>query len=152
MRLKNIDRATNKNLIAENILTSTGYKITHPRKILIDLLSVANRPLRPAEICEIGQKHDLDRVSVYRVLEVLEKVGLIHVVGDLGYVFCSNINHFDKVNDQHLFLVCEICDSVEEAQLPVKIQNALQSYILSESKFKFNGAAQISGCCSKCSA
>lgn len=152
MRLKNIDTDTNKNLIAENILTSTGYKVTHPRKILIDILSEADRPLRPVEICEIGQKHDLDRVSVYRVLEVLEKVGLIHAVGDLGYVFCSNINHFDHVNDQHLFLVCESCDSVEEAPLPEKIQKTLESYIFSEARFKFNGAAQISGCCSKCSA
>jgi Fe2+ or Zn2+ uptake regulation protein len=151
MKLKNIDRDANKNLIAQNILTSTGYKITHPRKILIDILSEAGRPLRPVEICEIGQKYDLDRVSVYRVLEVLEKVGLIHSVGDLGYVFCSNINHFDHVNDQHLFLVCESCDSVEETQLPERIKNHLISFILQESRFKFNGAFQIFGSCSKCS-
>lgn len=142
----------NTKLIAENILTSTGYKITLPRKILIDILSKADRPLRPVEICEIGQKHDLDRVSVYRVLEVLEKVGLIHAVGDLGYVFCSNINHFDHVNDQHLFLVCENCESVGETQIPEKIKNDLKSYILQESRFKFNGAFQIFGSCSKCSA
>ncbi len=152
MKLKNLDPIANKNLIAENILTSTGYKITQPRKVLIDLLSEADRPLRPVEICELGQKHDLDRVSVYRVLEVLEKVGLIHAVGDLGYIFCSNINHFDQVKDQHLFLVCESCDSVEETLLPEKIQKTLESYIFGEARFKISGAAQISGCCSKCSA
>jgi Fe2+ or Zn2+ uptake regulation protein len=140
-------------LLAESILSSQGYKVTQPRQILLEILIHAERPLKPVEICEIGRQRHLDRVSVYRVLEVFERIGLIHTVSDLGYFFCSNINHLNQQNkDQHLFLICEKCDSVEEAKLPEKMQNSLISFVLSEAKFKLNGAVQISGSCSKCSA
>lgn len=148
-----IDQVSDRILLAESILSQHGYKLTKPRQMIIEILIHTNHPLKPVEICEIGKRKHLDRVSVYRVLEVFEKVGLIHTIGDLGYLFCSNINHLSPlIKDQHLFLVCDQCDSVEEAKLPERIQESLVTYILGESKFNFNGAVQISGSCAKCSA
>ncbi len=139
-------------LLAENILASQGYKITQPRQILLEILIQAERPLKPVEICEIGKQKHLDRVSVYRVLDVFERVGLIHSVGELGYLFCSHLGHVDQVQDQHLFLICENCDSVEETKWPEKMQDNLLTHVFNEVKFKFKGSVQISGCCAKCSA
>ncbi len=146
------DQFGDRILLSENILSSQGYKITQPRQILLEILIQAERPLKPVEICELGKKKHLDRVSVYRVLDVFKRIGLIHSVGELGYLFCSHLKHFEQTQDQHLFLICESCDSVAETKWPDKMQDNLLTYVFNEVKFKFKGSVQISGCCAKCSA
>lgn len=61
------------------ILEKNGYRITSPRKVVIDTLINSPRALEPVEIYDLcRQVHSgIGLVTVYRTLEKLEELGLI---------------------------------------------------------------------------
>ena len=96
-----------KNIIsdAEKKLISNHYKLTNPRLVLMSILARSNKPLKMVDIIKLCQKQKMDRVSIYRILEVFKKTGIIHSVGEAGYVFCSHSMDDVGVHDEHVFLV-----------------------------------------------
>ena len=135
------------------VLADNGYRITAPRSAVLKCLAVTNKPLSPAELLKAvqgvkgGQK--VDRVSVYRILEVLLQNHLVHQVGPEGkYLRCAHI-HCESLN--HVILVCTECGSTEEHHLPAKLLKDTFSYL--QSSLKFSPTAhhfQINGLCKGC--
>jgi len=93
-------------------LRDRGYKITQPRRAILQALLAASRPLSPADLQEQGQAfcEDLGLVTVYRMLEVLEELGVVRAVhladSCHGYVL-STPGHTHH-------MVCERCHAVVE--------------------------------------
>jgi Fe2+ or Zn2+ uptake regulation protein len=135
---------------AEQKLILHNYKLTKPRSELIKLLAHAKKPLSAVEIIDLGQKQKMDRVSIYRILEVFKKAGIIHSVGAAGYVFCMHSVDDVSVHDQHVFLVCDSCSGIEEVEIPDKLKMNLDVQLKHLSEFKVTGQIQISGVCANC--
>ncbi|WP_373531917.1 Fur family transcriptional regulator [Vampirovibrio sp.] len=103
------------------ILKSKGFRITRPRKLVLDLLDQSNIALSAYEIKDAldvaGEK--IDTVSVYRILECLDEQGLIHRVMSSGKVKkClleaeSDCQLHQKDHCHHL-LICQQCNRIEE--------------------------------------
>jgi len=92
-------------------LQASGYRLTRPRKAIVDTLAGSRRALTPTEIFDLARADypSLGLVSVYRTLEKLESLGLIQRVhqpkGCQAYIAAFT-------GHQHL-LICQICGKAE---------------------------------------
>ncbi|BBB49797.1 Fur family transcriptional regulator [Pelolinea submarina] len=93
----------------ENQLSQAGYRITQPRRAILDIIAETERPLTPVEIFDLAgaQSAGIGLVTVYRTIEKLEELHLVehvHHLGDCQTVFRCSEQH------QHL-LICTKCGS-----------------------------------------
>jgi len=88
-------------------LRGSGYRITSPRRAVVEALANSVRALNAAEIFDIAREQypSLGLVSVYRTLEKLEELGLIQRVHhpDGCQAFIAGFK-----GHQHL-LICQNC-------------------------------------------
>ncbi len=63
-------------------LQASGYRLTGPRRTLVEIIASSQRALSPLDIFEQGRAEcaGLGLVTVYRTLEKLEELGLIQRV------------------------------------------------------------------------
>ncbi len=98
---------------ASEKLRAGGYRITAPRTRVLALLDGEERALSPYDIRDrLGrQRVKMDVVTVYRALEVLERLGLVHrVYSTGGYVRCWR----SDLGEHHHHLVCTDCGRIVE--------------------------------------
>jgi len=65
---------------------------------------------------EIAEKLSINTVTVYRVLDFLREQKLVHHIPSLGK--WSACHHDHSEHEDHGFLICKKCKSVEEFSLP----------------------------------
>ena len=73
-------------------LKEAGLKLTNPRKMLVEFLAKSDKVLSPYEMKALLKKEKInaDVVTIYRVLEVLESMELVHKVQAFnGYIRCN---------------------------------------------------------------
>lgn len=63
-------------------LQASGYRLTAPRRALVEVMAASTKALAPNELYELGQAQcpGLGLVTVYRTLEKLEELALIERV------------------------------------------------------------------------
>jgi Fur family ferric uptake transcriptional regulator len=91
----------------EILLSQAGYRITQPRRAILDIIAESCRPLTPVEIYDLARTRSsgIGLVTVYRTIEKLEELHLVdhvHHLGECQTVFRSSDHH------QHL-LICTNC-------------------------------------------
>src|SRR5690606_4814679 len=83
----------------QDVLSEKGYRVSVPRRFVMQLLEANGQPMTPLEIYQaLSQSgRTLGMVSVYRALELLKELGLVCVVynpdGSPGYVAGSGGHH-----------------------------------------------------------
>jgi Fur family transcriptional regulator, ferric uptake regulator len=91
-------------------LQASGYRITNPLKVIVEMLAGASRALGPVEIFDLGRREypKMGLVTVYRTLDKLEELGLITRVhqsnGCHAYLRAAN-------GHEHI-LLCTRCGQV----------------------------------------
>ena len=91
----------------QHILTQNGYRVSGPRKLVMQALQNNAQPRTPLEIYQaLSQSgQTLGMVSVYRALELLARLGLVCMVynpdGSAGYVAGEGGHHHH--------IVCQEC-------------------------------------------
>lgn len=94
-------------------LAANGHKITRPRRLVVETLGAATQPLSPYDIQDRlrAQDRHLDHVTVYRVLALLDRLGLVHrIFTSGGYVRCQ----LGPQEGCHHYLICRRCGSLRE--------------------------------------
>ncbi len=104
---KKIHYSTSK--VWENQLSQKGYRITKPRRAILDIIAESPCPLTPLDIYDKARENNpkIGLVTVYRTIEKLEELKLIshvHHLGECQKVFRSSNGH------QHL-IICTNCGS-----------------------------------------
>lgn len=119
----------------KEILRQSNYKLTKPRKLVLDFLDKNHEPISAGDIYN-KLKKDLDKVTVYRILEVFEKLNIVfkenrgkealyyladkqhhHIVCQkCGYTECVPCNHlFNKIknfkNIKHQLILSGVCNN-----------------------------------------
>jgi Fur family transcriptional regulator, ferric uptake regulator len=91
-------------------LQGQGCRITEPRRAVVEVLAEGHQHLNHAEILERARaKHpEIGRATVYRTLELLVEMGLIHVT----YMGDANQRFIVPVGGHHHHLVCNRCGTV----------------------------------------
>ena len=98
---------------AVDVLRQRGFKVTGPRKQVIEAIGKAEGAMSPYDIAKMmeegGQR--LDQVTIYRVINLLCSLNLVHrVFSQGGYVRCDLLEE----EGCHRFLVCRGCGSLQE--------------------------------------
>ena len=95
------------------VLKSKGYKLTQPRKQVLNVLARADKPVSPYDIQKTlrQQGNQLNHVTIYRILDLLCEIKLAHKVLSLGgYVICA----IGDKDGCHRFMVCRSCGGLQE--------------------------------------
>lgn len=98
------------------ILRTSGLRMTPQRKSLIEELEHSKIGLSIKEIYKKlnTKKVKIDEASVYRTIEALRNLDLIHSLSDGKYKLCS---HIACEQSFHLSLICKKCNTVLEPHL-----------------------------------
>lgn len=106
-KTSNIDKQLEQILAA---LKAQGFRLTPSRKAIVAQL-LANEHLNAEELFTFAKKQDpsIHIATVYRTLEVLERLGLIEHI-HLGHGRAS----YQIVSDLHKHLVCTKCSKIVE--------------------------------------
>lgn len=89
------------------ILAEGGYRLTGPRRALVEIIAASRRALSPLELFEMGRKQypGLGLVTVYRTIEKLEEAGLVQRVHQPGG--CHMV--LPAVQGHEHLLLCRAC-------------------------------------------
>jgi len=94
-------------------LQSWGYKVTRPRRQVLEVLSRAQRPLSPYDIQRRLKKQGkgLNHVTIYRILDLFCSLNLAHrLLSTGGFVKCT----LGDKEGCHRFMVCQRCGAIQE--------------------------------------
>jgi Fur family ferric uptake transcriptional regulator len=98
---------------AIEVLRERGYKVTKPRKQVREAIEKAEGPMSPYDIGKMMEKErkHLDQVTIYRVVNLLSSLNLVHKVFLRGgYVRCDLLEE----EGCHRFLLCRGCGNLQE--------------------------------------
>jgi Fe2+ or Zn2+ uptake regulation protein len=130
-----------------SVLQDSGYRLTEPRRIIVEIMASCERALSPVELFDLGRKSQpgLGLVTVYRTLEKMEELGLVQRVhqpdGCHTYLRAAR-------GHQHLIL-CQTCgkavlfDGDELTPLFTSVENST-GFIIKEHWL------QLFGLCANC--
>ncbi|HIA91914.1 TPA: transcriptional repressor [Candidatus Saccharibacteria bacterium] len=129
----------------KKLLTSKGYRVTQARLETFKLLHKPE-PQTIKSILEAAQG-TVDKVSVYRNLDLFEKLGLIHRV-QIGWKYKLELS--DEFLDHHHHLSCLKCGRV----IDIEDEKHIEHFIAEVSKHYGFVAKQhqfeVSGYCREC--
>ncbi len=129
-------------------LSQKGYRLTKPRKQVIELLETAEVALSPQQIHhELQQKRcDLGLVSVYRTLDLLTNLELLTVVYDTQ----RNPGYMLSTAGHHHHIVCQQCHKAMEFSGSNDI-DGLVHRVEEETSFQVSSHfLQLFGLCPEC--
>ncbi len=105
----------------QKILQDNDYSITKSRSLIFQLLADAPEP-QPIAYFIAASKGQADRVSVYRTVELFEKLGIVQRV-HIGWKYKLELS--EVFLDHHHHLTCLRCGRVT----PVKDEPAFEAMI-----------------------
>ncbi len=91
----------------QEVLSENGYRVSEPRRLVMQLLENSSQPLTPLQIYSalLQSGNTLGMVSVYRALELLTELCLVCLVynsdGSPGYVL--------GMGGHHHHILCQSC-------------------------------------------
>lgn len=137
-------------------LKHKGYRITQPRRRVVELLARSERPLTPFEIKDMLEMagEPVDLVSIYRILDCLDQNQLLHRIWSSGRVLkCDLDEESDCQHEQahhcHHSVVCRGCGLVEEVHCPDL--TPLQAKVAESAGFEIDSHyLEFSGLCPNC--
>lgn len=132
-------------------LRRVGQRHTSGRRILIDALARAPRPLTTAEL--VAAEERLLQSTTYRNLALLEQAGVVHrVMGSDDYARFELAEEFTGHHHHHL--VCVSCGTVEDFEAPRGIEKGLAdaiSQLTSDTGFRPQAhRLDVLGTCASC--
>lgn len=129
------------------IIQDAGYRLTKARLAILEVLAAADNLLDATEILRLGREiHPrLGRVSVYRTLELLSKLGLARKAH--GANGCHSFGLAGRAEGH--YLVCQVCGVVTE--FPCVGLEGLLEAVAQQSGFVIRGhLLQLEGVCPDC--
>ena len=128
---------------------SRGLRMTHQRRTILGVVETAKQHLDASQILRKARKVDpqIDRVTVYRTLNLLKRYGLID---ELDLMHMQGEKHFYERRPQrdHIHMACLRCGSPEfESDLFDRLKGQIQR----ECRFHIAvSRLEVGGYCSDC--
>ena len=100
---------SNLGLKAREMLRTAGLYCTKSRVDILKVLMKANKPLNQEQIARQFGKKQFDKVTIYRTLESLLKVGLVHKVFVAERAWHFELAHNCTESQCHPHFTCTGC-------------------------------------------
>ena len=138
------------NCKCKNLLKRKGISITKLRRYVIKVLTLANKSLTPPDILkEIRKFQSINKVTLYRILKLLEEKEIVRKILTSGevsrYELIDPLDNGKETLSPHF--VCRICKSIT----PLELKD-IHSLLKKKIGAKFSGPLEltIEGICSNC--
>ena len=134
-------------------LRQDGARVTHARVSVIDALAPALRPMTVkdvmAEVRRSSSKDGVDLVSIYRTLDKLIELNLVHRVSPSGsFLPC---HHAACGHDRHVMMRCRECACIKECDVSEAAMLPLLGFLRQQHGFEAEARAlQVDGVCEDC--
>ncbi len=143
--------------VAEGVaaLRESGLRITKPRLAVLECLAGSQQALAPRDLLERVQSKrslpNIDLATVYRILEALVELDLVHRVGNQGgFIACE---HRGCSAGMHVIAHCVACDNTQEVDLPEALMHQLTQHMRKTFHFQPDSHFfQMEGTCAPCTA
>lgn len=127
-----------------SLLRDNGYSLTHQRIQVFEALTKYEEPVTVVQLAR--NLSNVDKVSVYRTVDVFEKIGVIHRVWT---GFKSKIELSDIFSSHHHHFICIKCGKTIGLESE-KLEQDLKDF---EQKYGFEliqHSVELSGHCQSC--
>lgn len=139
---------------AAQLCAEQGGKLTVKRGQVLAGLIKSDRALSAYELadqCSDAFGTTLFPMSVYRILEFLQTVGLVHRLKTTNkFIACAHITCNHR-HDTPQFLVCKACDRVEEVGIANPLSDAFATTLDSLGFRLMNNQVELECLCNDCS-
>ena len=126
-------------------LGEMGLKATSQRLKILDIFSLATKPLTAEELSKKISKSDFDLVTIYRTITTFEKTGIIRRVDTR-----EKAVRYEIENNHHHHLICVKCNDIEDMVLEKDLDRQ-EKIIAQTKKFKvLNHSLEFFGICRGC--
>lgn len=132
-------------------LSSQGYRLTGPRKQVLEEVLCRTEPFTSAELWETIQQHSpsLGRATVFRTLDLLTQLGIVQRLhSDANSGRCHAYLACDESHHHHL--ICNACGRVADFQDDRALDTFLHG-IEKRTAFRVEGhRLELTGLCPDC--
>lgn len=132
-------------------LKAAGHRITKSRLQVLSILENTKKALSPAEIFQLvskGESAELDRVTVYRILEAFEELEIVHPVGNGRYIYCA---HQSCGHDRHFIAICTKCGDTNEVGATAEFSDGITGMLKKKIGFQMTSEFfVVRGLCKNC--
>jgi Fur family ferric uptake transcriptional regulator len=135
-----------------SLLVGRGFRLTIPRRAVVNVLVDEGKPMSVAEIHGRLRKQSVNLVSVYRTVQLLRGLGLLRVADT-----SKGIQRFELAEaftGHHHHLICQSCGRVEDMDGCVLAEKALASLhrrVRRAQRFRVTGHdLKLFGLCQDC--
>ena len=138
---------------AQEICKKEGAKLTPKRANVLSTLVQAEQAMSAYELAEQYRelyKQSIPAMSVYRILDFLAEVSLVHKLTSANkYIACSHIScsHEHQVPQ---FLICETCNSVTEIAIKSSVMAELTESVKKTGFDLTTNQLELKGFCKDC--
>ncbi len=137
-----------------NLMSRRGFRLTQPRRAVLDALFAASAPLSIGEIHALVRNRHIDLSSVYRTVHLLSSLGALRVA-DTSSGF-QRVELAEQFTGHHHHLICEACGRIGELEgclLEEKLLKGLAQRIRRTKSFRVTTHdLRIIGLCQRCDA
>jgi Fur family transcriptional regulator, ferric uptake regulator len=130
--------------ILNRILKDKGYSLTSQRVKVFEYLLSMKEPITITDLA--NRVNEVDRVSIYRIVELFEEVGIVHRVWT---GFKSKIELSEEFSPHHHHFSCLTCGKTISLNSEVLEEN-LKSFEMEYGFELTQHTVELSGFCSKC--
>lgn len=133
--------------VAEDLCQQQGQRFTVIRRRVLELIWQQHKPVGAYEILEILQRKGRTAPpTVYRALDFLKQVGLVHRIASLNaYVGCAR----PGVPHDGQFFICKSCKALAELDV-ASISSAIELTALESGFEAHHQTIEIMGLCPNC--
>ncbi len=139
---------------AKSVCECKGIKFTSLRERVFRSIAASHKAIGAYDIIEIVAQDGkrIAPISMYRILDALSEIGLIHRLESQNSYFACHSQHNSDANDcrSQVFLICKNCDTVVEIEAP-EIGAAVQDAANSADFQLHEALLEIAGLCKHCS-
>lgn len=135
-------------MVKENIrdlLKSYGLKITPVRLQVLSVLLDSNIALSHADITESLGDSTIDKVTLYRTLNIFEKTGLIHKVAneERNWLYALHLADAEHDEHQHAHFICDACEKIfcfdMDYAFNEQINDLAEGFIIKQKEVRLHG-------------
>jgi Fur family ferric uptake transcriptional regulator len=137
--------SVNQEATFRSLLSRHNYHVTKARLVVFRILQ-SPEPLSIREIID-KSKEQIDRVSVYRAIDLFEKLGVIHKIY-IGWK--DKIELSDTFLDHHHHLSCTNCGKIVKIQDEKHIDSFIDSIVKEHGFVAVQHRFEVDGVCPTC--
>lgn len=136
----------NEHDLFKKILRDGGYSLTKPRSFIFEFL-LSSEPQTMHQLIE-ATSNTMDRVSVYRVIELFEKLGIVQRI-NIGWKYKIELS--DIFLGHHHHMTCLSCSKVIAIKDHQAVENIIKDLSSNANFTLVTHQLEMQGYCSHCS-